>query len=39
VELRPSFQDMEIIIKREAKIPPVPKPNIPEAADAQAQSA
>ena len=28
VELRPSFLDMEITIKREAKIPPVPKPNI-----------
>ena len=39
VELRPSFLDMEIIIKREARIPPVPKPNIPEAADAQAQPA
>ncbi len=43
VELRPSFQDMEITIKREAKIPPVPKPNIPpntpEEADAQAQPA
>ncbi|MCU1234385.1 MAG: chemotaxis protein [Candidatus Solibacter sp.] len=41
VELRPSFQDMEISIKREAKIPPVRHPNIPEAvvADAQAQSA
>jgi chemotaxis protein MotA len=39
VELRPSFLDMEITIKREARIPPVPKPNIPEAADAQAQPA
>ncbi len=39
VELRPSFLDMEIIIKRDAKIPPVPKSNIPEAADAQTQPA
>jgi chemotaxis protein MotA len=39
VELRPSFLDMEITIKRDAKIPPVPKPNPPEAADAQAQPA
>jgi chemotaxis protein MotA len=40
VELRPSFQAMEISIKREAKIPPVPHPTTPEApADAQAQSA
>jgi hypothetical protein len=30
---------MEITIKRDAKIPPVPKPIIPEAADAQAQPA
>jgi chemotaxis protein MotA len=41
VELRPSFKDMEISIKRDAKIPPVPHPNIPEEApaDAQVQSA
>jgi chemotaxis protein MotA len=43
MELRPSFQDMEISIKRDAKIPPVPHPNIPttiaEAADAQTQPA
>jgi chemotaxis protein MotA len=36
VELRPSFLEMEITIKREARIPPVPKPIVPEAADAQA---
>jgi hypothetical protein len=36
VELRPSFLDMEIVIKRDAKIPPVQKPNLPEDADAQA---
>jgi chemotaxis protein MotA len=35
VDLRPSFLDMEITIKREAKVPPVPKPNAPETADAQ----
>jgi chemotaxis protein MotA len=40
VELRPSFLDMEISIKREAKIPPVPHSNAQEApADAEAQSA
>jgi chemotaxis protein MotA len=39
LELRPSFQDMEISIKREAKIPPAPTANNPEAADAQAQPA
>lgn len=39
VELRPSFLKMEIAIKRDAKIPPVAKPNTPEAADAQTQSA
>ena len=39
VELRPSFVDMEINIKREARIPPVPNPNTPEAADAQTQLA
>jgi chemotaxis protein MotA len=39
VDLRPSFQDMEISIKRDAKIPPLPNANVPEAADAQAQSA
>ncbi len=32
VELRPSFQDMEISIKTEAKIPSVPHPNPPEEA-------
>jgi len=37
--LRPSFLQMELTIKRDAKIPPVPKPNMPEAADAQAQPA
>ncbi len=36
VELRPSFLDMEITIKREAKIPAAAKPNIPEVPDAPA---
>jgi chemotaxis protein MotA len=39
VELRPSFLDMEIAIKRDARIPPVVRPNSPEAADAQTQPA
>jgi chemotaxis protein MotA len=39
VELRPSFVDMEITIKREARIPPAPKSNNGEAADAQTQPA
>jgi chemotaxis protein MotA len=39
VELRPSFVDMEITIKRDARIPPAPKSNIGEAADAQTQPA
>jgi chemotaxis protein MotA len=39
VELRPSFVDMEITIKRDAKIPPVPRPNLPEEAVAQTQPA
>ena len=39
VELRPSFLDMEITIKREAQIPPLPKPNVPEATNAQTQPA
>jgi|SRR5579871_1097680 len=30
VEVRPSFQEMEISIKRDARIPPVPKPGEPE---------
>jgi len=30
-ELRPSFLEMEITIKRDARIPAVPKPGIPEA--------
>jgi chemotaxis protein MotA len=29
VELRPSFLDMEIVIKKEAKILAAPKPNLP----------
>jgi chemotaxis protein MotA len=37
VELRPTFLDLEITIKKEARIPPVPKPNQPESANAQAQ--
>jgi hypothetical protein len=39
VELRPSFLDMEITIKREARIPSAAAPNSPEAANAQVQSA
>ena len=39
VDLRPSFVDMEIAIKREARIPAAPKSNLPEAADAQTQPA
>jgi chemotaxis protein MotA len=39
VELRPSFQDMEISIKRDARIPPVNHATTPEAADAQTQPA
>ena len=36
VELRPSFPDMEIAVKRDAKIPAAPKPILPEDANAQA---
>jgi len=32
VELRPSFIDMEITIKRDARIPPAPKPDAPPGA-------
>ena len=39
VELRPSFVDMEIVVKKEARIPPAPKPITTEAANAQAQPA
>jgi chemotaxis protein MotA len=39
VELRPSFLDMETAIKKEARIPPAPKPNLPEAAHAKTQPA
>jgi chemotaxis protein MotA len=40
VELRPSFLDMEVSIKREAKIPPFPHAGVAEEeADAQGQSA
>jgi len=39
IDLRPSFLDMELTIKRDARIPPVAKPNIPEVMDAQAQPA
>jgi chemotaxis protein MotA len=45
VELRPSFLDMEIVIKKEAKILAVPKPNVsnapntPEAPHAEPQPA
>lgn len=38
-ELRPSFADMEVSIKRDAKIPPVIKPGEPEAPAAETQSA
>jgi chemotaxis protein MotA len=31
VELRPSFIEMEITIKRDARIPPAPKPDVPGA--------
>ena len=37
LELRPSFRAMEISIKKDAKIPPLQKPNQPEEASAQAQ--
>jgi chemotaxis protein MotA len=39
VDLRPSFSDMEITIKKEAKVPSATKPNQPEAGNAQAQPA
>ena len=39
VDLRPSFVDMEIVIKREARIPPAPKAPVPEGADAETQPA
>jgi chemotaxis protein MotA len=38
-ELRPSFADMEMAIKRDAKIPTVIKPGVPEVPTAEAQSA
>jgi chemotaxis protein MotA len=38
-ELRPSFSEMEITIKRDARIPSVIKPNSQEAANAEAQPA
>jgi len=38
-ELRPSFTEMEISIKRDAKVPPVIKPGSPEIPDAEAQPA
>jgi chemotaxis protein MotA len=39
VDLRPSFVEMEISIKKDAKIPAVVNPNLPEAAHAQTESA
>jgi chemotaxis protein MotA len=39
VDLRPSFVEMEISIKKDAKIPAVANPNLPEAAHAQTESA
>ena len=39
VALRPTFLAMEITIKREARIPPVAKPNSQEAANAESLSA
>jgi chemotaxis protein MotA len=38
-DLRPTFSEMEISIKRDAKVPPVLKPGVPEAANAEAQPA
>jgi chemotaxis protein MotA len=38
-ELRPTFVDMEISIKRDAKVPPVNRPNMPEAQGAEVQPA
>lgn len=35
VELRPSFTEMEITIKRDARIPNVPKPQVPESVNAE----
>jgi chemotaxis protein MotA len=35
VELHPSFTEMEITIKRDARIPNVPKPEVPESAHAE----
>ena len=34
-ELRPSFTEMEITIKRDARIPDVPKPQVPESSNAE----
>jgi chemotaxis protein MotA len=34
VELRPTFQDMEVTIRRDAQIPPVPQRGAPEGANA-----
>jgi hypothetical protein len=39
VDLRPTFLAMEITIKREARIPPVPNANAPEVANAETLSA
>jgi chemotaxis protein MotA len=38
-ELRPSFSDMEITIRRDAQLTPITKPNVPEAPNVQTQSA
>ena len=39
IELRPTFLDMEISIKKEAKIPPVSRANLPDANHAETQPA
>lgn len=39
MELRPTFVDLEVTIKRDAKIPPLAKSSTAEAADAQIQPA
>jgi chemotaxis protein MotA len=38
-ELRPTFLDMEIAIKRDAQVPPVLRPNVPETSGAETQPA
>jgi hypothetical protein len=36
VELRPSFADMEITLRREVKLPPIQQPGIPVGAQPDA---